>query len=471
MGLGIGQLGELTAIARKHDIGRQLQHLSLEKTALTRDMRNVTQDYQRALNKKSLKWSSNAGVSYTDISYNTLMRPNQFNSKSPILVTDAAGKVIIDPKYKKYAEMISESGSVGGSYDGETRLKILQELAGVTAEQIQAYDSTASNVQTAVDAVNDAVDARDKISSEDFTQEEFIKEFLDKSNLGLSDTEVTVNNVESILSTVKDAIIGKDYFSPEIEKSIDKSLEQIREYIKTEDDKMPVVWHYKKNLFSSSSYSTKDLYKMPIDDFITRVAAAIIGENKKIHVMYDSDNKTGTYSAYEAALKAHSEATADYKQALSDNGQVYTSEEKIKIDYYDALFTSIADNGWKYDGSVSESEYLAQSLQNNRYFITTIEKNSCFDPDLPESIRNYNYTYSTDLAANFDNIYMVSDSDAREEALVEYEYKKQIISDKEAKIDTRMQNLKTEQESITKMLESYKKTVEDNIDKTMKLWA
>ena len=57
MGMAASQVRLLQLTGRKNDIGRQLQHLSLEKTSLTRAMRNVTKDYQEALSSKILKWS------------------------------------------------------------------------------------------------------------------------------------------------------------------------------------------------------------------------------------------------------------------------------------------------------------------------------------------------------------------------------------------------------------------------------
>ena len=66
---------------------------------------------------------------------------------------------------------------------------------------------------------------------------------------------------------------------------------------------------------------------------------------------------------------------------------------------------------------------------------------------------------------------MVNDSEARDKALVEYEYKKSLISNKESKIDIRMKNLETEQASIKKMMESITKVKEDNIERTMEIFS
>ena len=138
-----------------------------------------------------------------------------------------------------------------------------------------------------------------------------------------------------------------------------------------------------------------------------------------------------------------------------------TASQESQLAYYDRLFQAIADNGWTYDAQVFESDYLNQMFQNNEYTITTISDN---DDD-------GKFEYDTSIASNFYNVITVNDSDARNEAQVEYEYQKSIINEKESRIDTRMKNLETEQSAIVKMLESINQVKEDNIERTYGLWA
>ena len=56
-------------------------------------------------------------------------------------------------------------------------------------------------------------------------------------------------------------------------------------------------------------------------------------------------------------------------------------------------------------------------------------------------------------------------------ALSKYEADKTLISNKERRIDAMMQKLETEQEAINTELESVQKIVNDNIDKTFKMFA
>ena len=77
-------------------------------------MQEISKEYQQALSAKVLKWSNNSGVTYSDLSYANLMTPSSMNQNTPYLITDTQGRVVIDSKYKKYAEMISPNGSAKG---------------------------------------------------------------------------------------------------------------------------------------------------------------------------------------------------------------------------------------------------------------------------------------------------------------------------------------------------------------------
>ena len=125
--MAASQVRFLHLTGRKADIGRQLQSLSLDKMSLARDMKRVTKEYQEALNSKVLKWSRNAGATYVDLSYNNLMRPNSANGNTPYLLTDNNGKVVLDSKYQKYAEIISPDGNAYGDWESN-RTAILSQL-------------------------------------------------------------------------------------------------------------------------------------------------------------------------------------------------------------------------------------------------------------------------------------------------------------------------------------------------------
>lgn len=271
--------------ARKDDIGLQLSMLANTKTILASNMDKVSRKYQEALTQKSFKWTNNGGATYTDIRYSNLMQPSVENQNIPLLLTDKHDRIVVDEKYRKYAELISANGNSGGDWES-VRTQVLSELTGI---------------------------------------------------------------------------------------------------------------------------------------------------------------------------------------AMIDNNPTLTAEEKGLINFYDTLFSSIAEKGWTYNEQVIEPEYLNQVLQNNLYTITTVKSNKEYN-EYSETF-SWDNEYETDTASSFKNFIKVNDDCAKETAYAEYQHEKSKINAKESNIDLRMKNLETEQAAINQMIESYQKISQENIDRTLNLFG
>lgn len=97
MGMSASQVRFLSLQTRKNAIGNELSTLANRKQSLARDMKVVSAKYDNATNQTELKWSYNSGETYSDISYDLLMRPNMENLNVPYIITDASsGKVILN---------------------------------------------------------------------------------------------------------------------------------------------------------------------------------------------------------------------------------------------------------------------------------------------------------------------------------------------------------------------------------------
>ena len=436
MGMAASQSRFLQLTGRKNAIGRELQHLSLEKSALTRSMQAVSREYQASLSAKTLKWSNNSGLTYTDLSYNTLMSPNVLNNNSPVLISDSTGRIVLNDKYAKYAEIISPNGAPGGDYQSN-RAKILASIAGVTEEQINTADSTSAEAETKRQEMEEAKKVRDSIHTKTYTEESFINKFLKASTLGI-DSEVTSTNAAANAEKIKGAFSGKNYIADDKFTAISDKLDDLADAI-TGDKKFTA------------------------DEFVHYMATAfsnVLGD----YFLYIDNKGNGTRADYDAADAKYQAALAAYQAAAGVNNQVFTGTEDIQIAFYDKLFTAIAEQGWTHDTGIEDADYLSQMLQNNSYYITTMQENTS-DNATSE------YIYDLDIASNFDNIFMVNDSNARDEALVKYEYEKSLISSKETKLDTRMKDLELEQSAIVKMMESITKVKNDNIERTYNIFT
>ena len=433
MGLAASQSEFLALTARKSDIGLELERLSNQKTSLTREMQALSREYQTALSTKVMKWSNNSGVTYTDLTYATLMQPGAANGNKPILLTDMSGRVVLDDKYAKFAEMISSDGSPGGDYES-CRNDILTAFVNISSSQLDDSSSTSEEVAAKKEAADAAYKERSKYDPTTYSDDDFIKKFLSASTLGITQT-VDKSNYSSYVNAIKNALTGKNYFSNEVTFSnLDSNM--------------------KEDVLFNDKVTSYDP-----DSFISLVAQSIKADLGGGFTMYVDSGKNGIYSQYAAADAVYQQALSEYNEAKGVHNQVFTATEDKQIAFYDQLFTAIAEQGWVNDSGVGDSDYLNQMLQNNVYYVTTMNANTSDNADTE-------YLYNMDIASNFSNIFLVNDSDVREEALVKYEYEKSIINAKESKVDTRMKNLETEQTAISKMLESVEKVKEENIERT-----
>ena len=153
MGMAASQVRFLSLQNRKNTIGLNLMTLSNRKTALSRDMSRVANEYNNAMNQKVLKWSNDSGVTYSDLTYDKLMKPNETNTTKPYIITDAQGRVVLDDnviqlegnEYSKvtYRDLAMMISSYSEHKDGEAIYDNVDNLTGGTGKKggkIEAED-------------------------------------------------------------------------------------------------------------------------------------------------------------------------------------------------------------------------------------------------------------------------------------------------------------------------------------------
>lgn len=497
MGLPSSTVRFLTFTARKNDIGRELQKLSNDKVEISIETQAATKRYQQALSTKKYQWSNNSGVTYVDLSYSNLMRPGNVNQNKPYLITDQNSKVVIDNKYLKYAEMISPAGNAGGDWKSN-RTAILSSLTGIPAEKIDNANSTSAALDSAATNVNNLKEEGDKLKEpvENKTADDFfgcanmvnaggksydIKKLYNSPNtwtdLG-SDASAAKSTLTSLLNGIAENM--KNYLTDSDYESLKSAC---KNYLDTNDHYLGGTSDADKQGLESGVAGIKkegNNYKVNLNTILNSVLGAYESNTAKAGQESYTTYKNGTKAyytrdknstkwqewntkyedwqkRYDAALKVHS-------SSVDTNNQVLTSEQESNIKFYDQTFTAIAEKGWTYNEQIGDNDYLNQMLQNNVYNITTMSE------DTNEEGKQY-FVYDEGIASNIENIFSVNDSDAQNEALTQYEYEKSIINAKEARIDTRMKNLETEQSSINEMLKGLQQVANDNIERTMNIFA
>lgn len=484
MGMSASQYNSGFLISRSNTIGRNLMQLSNDKRALTRDMQKVSKEYQEALTSKVLKWSNNSGVTYSDLSYGNLMYPSEMNQDTPYLLTDNKGQIVIDSKYKKYAEMISPDGSAKGDYESN-RSAILSELTGIDEAKINSvYSNEAAVIEAKayLDSLEEpkrnsflkntsAIGLLEKMkSTANFNKSvNWSQAYRTSDSIDLGYNVYALSTVKSIFSTLEKTLSpyfmeNAEAFKTACETKLTDCINLINSQIDLSNSAGMIQgksnnYHLDVVQVIEQVLSAADVETGTSNDGTTPVYTWFDIDNKEAYEKYKAD-----YADYETKRKAAEET---YNAAISADNQLLSAPEESKIAFYDAIFSSIAEKGWTYNNQVNDTEYLNQMLQNNLYTLTTVERTSEYD--CKKDKFNWFNDYKTDIASNFTNVFQVSDSDLRNQALAEYEHKKAIISEKETRIDTRMQDLQTEQAAIKQMIQGIESVRNDNIERNFSI--
>lgn len=105
MGLAAGQARLLTITGRKSDCEFASMRLSHEKIALSRELADISNEYQNSLEQTKLIFDY-YGTGNTDmpLSYSLLMTPSALNDYTPILLSDSMNRIVLNSKYARAAE-------------------------------------------------------------------------------------------------------------------------------------------------------------------------------------------------------------------------------------------------------------------------------------------------------------------------------------------------------------------------------
>ncbi len=100
MGLAAGQARLLSITSRKADCEFQSMRLSHQKIALSRELADLSNEYQNSLDQTKLVYDYyGTGDTSTPLTYGLLMSPSTLNDYMPITVTDSSGRVTLNSKY------------------------------------------------------------------------------------------------------------------------------------------------------------------------------------------------------------------------------------------------------------------------------------------------------------------------------------------------------------------------------------
>lgn len=112
MGLAASQARFLAITSRKAYCEFESMQLAQEKLSITRDMAEISEKYQNALNQTTLVWDyDGSGENPYNLTYDLLMTPSVLNDYNPYLITTRTGSVVLTGALASAAAAISPNGS------------------------------------------------------------------------------------------------------------------------------------------------------------------------------------------------------------------------------------------------------------------------------------------------------------------------------------------------------------------------
>lgn len=138
----------------------------------------------------------------------------------------------------------------------------------------------------------------------------------------------------------------------------------------------------------------------------------------------------------------------------STNNEV-TRSQKL-ADFFDQIYNSICEHGWREDAAIDDGEYFESMLKNSKYCLT--------------SLNNDGYFYQTRYN---ETGYMVEvkDEDAIARAEAEFTQKKAELTYKEDSIDMKSKKLDAEISMLSNEYEAVKNLISKNIEKTFTMFS
>ena len=149
MGLAASQARLLTITARKSDCEYESMILSHQKIALSREMSQLSAEYDDAIQQTKLIYDYYGQTSETTpLNYSLMMTPSALNNYTPLLVTDNGGRVVLDGRLAKAAR---DAGIPQEGLDGLPSSDLRNAFIDSLASTGYISQNTAENISVKTD--------------------------------------------------------------------------------------------------------------------------------------------------------------------------------------------------------------------------------------------------------------------------------------------------------------------------------
>lgn len=474
MGLAASQVRLLLLTARKTDIEGSLMSISNQKLSLARESSKISRDYSNALNAKTLVWSDMSGNA-SGLYYDLLMVPNN-SVTGQFIYTDSSGSVVLNDSLANFFGGTGVNGGINaGSHTVNEFLMAKMPNCDATLAQkyIDGYDITTST------SANYAM-----------SRDEFLKIL---KGVASPAGNTPISGFQSY---------GHETWYTEYDNDNTFALNgsngwQINPWNDDEQNNVlgslaAMINQLRNGLASKPGFNSDALYEAAsatYDQFsqITNIGGnsdvdgAVSQKSRETNTVVRGNNSQYTacavsikslvnsfFTNYMVALEYEGDSGGEYNIAKTVSGSYYANSDPSSItnsnqepgqataNFYINQFNAVNDKGWIRDSNITNSAYLQNLLSGGYIWIEQLSSDGSWGD------------ISTDGS---DSPLMVeSDEEAIARAEAVYDEKKAEIDYKEQRLDLNMKNLDTERAAVDTELDSVKKIIDKNIERSFKMF-
>ncbi len=519
MGLAASQARFLAITSRKAYCEFQSMQIAQDKLSVTRELSDISADYQNALNQTKLVWDyDGTGQNPYNLSYGVLMTPTDLNNYNPYLITTRTGAVVLNSQLAEAAKTISETGTSvapseagyhafidalanNGAIPKSTAESIKNNLtysekAGYGGESLNKNGAYANNIIGLTYRTQDKKISINNITSTDASAEGAFKLQIDGSfvksdtakDLTLADL-LTKNvvymytqpknghneNDTTLQNCIYNATTGTGLWA-----QITKALDEILAVDLAAQNALNMAKELVQAEFLGSE-KNGDWSKRSTENALNNAVNAANNNNSYGYGATNGNRQGDTiainlsnlvssyltyfelcYNGFESDYQVDTYldncyfVTDDpYYNYVMKDESAIDSVTVMQADFYMQLYNNICINGWTRNDNVEDDTYLENALKNGTYFITSLNGDGYF----------YQGRYNEE-----DCIVEVIDDDAIAQAEAEFTSKKAKLTYKEEQLDMEMKNLDTEISSLTTEYDSVKNLISKNVEKVFTMF-
>ena len=530
MGLSAGQARLLTITGRKSDCEFSSMKISHQKIALSRQLADLSNEYQNSLNQTKLVYDYyGKGDTTTPLSYGLLMSPSTLNDYMPITLTDSAGRVTLNSKYAAAARAagIPQEGLgtlpsegmrnafIEGLYtSGLINKKLAETILGLPYNQEAGFGG---GTTTAITTKTGNINTLKQYIEENCTNEYSFSVFgnyecaVNKSisNIADSKTTFTLSDLmgDTDYSVIMSSNDGQHYPDTQV-ADVASKLTGNGGFVDWLHDEFASILDlgdgYTAKALEYASTETKKLLTGSLDDVSSK-----LGNFKETNSNRDANNQENpNYIGFtHTKLKSGAGHKRRNSYAAINLNNIVDAFLTYFVKYMDGVANKGSDGKEKYyvnKGHLSESrlatddflfeytiktgsEVSSDDLGQATFYDTLFNQicangwteNSKIDDKeyLKEMLqsgmlyiskaKDDGYYYQGNYATD-SYIKEISDDTAIAEAEAKYQTEKAKLNAKEQTLDLKMKNLDTEISSLTTEYDTVKNTISKNIEKSFK---